>query len=232
MKLGFIVSILFSISLAHAKLIMIIRHGEKINDDIGTLSDIGQARANCLVEVFGNNGTYTTPQKIFAQSTINKTSTRPRDTVIPLAKSLGLDVDLTYQSDNTEGIAKAALGSPESVVLISWSKDNIDNIAKKLGIKKVPDWDSENFDDVWIITDGLQSYIQQPVEKVISDDTYGGNKGLVMFVGKENIVQCMKKYVPNYVPTSDSTTIHVNITTILISILSILFILAIIFSIF
>jgi len=93
---------LLGLTMVNAKLIMIIRHGEKIDDDHSGLSDIGQARANCLVESFGKNGTFTTPQKIYAQSLVGKTSTRPRDTVVPLAQSLGLEVDLTFEDEDTE----------------------------------------------------------------------------------------------------------------------------------
>jgi len=107
MKLKFIINALFGLTLANAKLVMIIRHGEKLNDKVTNLSEKGQARANCLVEAFGTNGFYATPQKIFAQSpSEKKQSTRPRDTVIPLAKSLGLDVDLSYTSNKVKKTRK------------------------------------------------------------------------------------------------------------------------------
>ncbi|OUM62567.1 hypothetical protein PIROE2DRAFT_32069, partial [Piromyces sp. E2] len=145
------VGILLSMTVVHAKLIMIIRHGEKYNDEESTLSDVGQARANCLIEAFGQNGTYVTPQKIYAQNNVGKTSTRPRDTVVPLSQNLQLNLDLSFSSEDIKGVVNSVLNTPEEIILISWSKDNLDNMAKEFGMKKVPDWNSNVFDDIWIL---------------------------------------------------------------------------------
>ena len=158
MRLNIFFFILIGIHLTNAKLVMVIRHGEKINDKMTGLSSKGQARADCLVEAFGSDGIYVTPQKIYAQSTENKKSTRPRDTVTPLAYNLGLEVDLSFKSNDVKKLVKQILNSPEEVVLVSWSNDKIDNIAKQFGIKDINSWDSSIFDDVWMINDGLTFY--------------------------------------------------------------------------
>ncbi|ORY86504.1 hypothetical protein LY90DRAFT_302017, partial [Neocallimastix californiae] len=143
---------LFSIAMAHAKLVMLIRHGEKINDDYTDLSPRGQARAHCLINVFGNNGTYLSPQKIYAQNpTEKKQSTRPRDTVVPLADALGLQVDLSYTSGQIKKLTSDIMSSSDEVTLVSWSNDKIPDIAEKFGINSPPDWDSDVFDDIWMI---------------------------------------------------------------------------------
>ncbi|OUM56510.1 hypothetical protein PIROE2DRAFT_25752, partial [Piromyces sp. E2] len=146
-----------SIIIVNAKLVMIIRHGEKISDEIPTLSPEGEARALCLLNVFGTNGTYVSPQKIFAQNpTIRRRSTRPRDTVLPLAKSLGLKVDLSYSSNKTKRLTDNIKNSPEEVILVSWSKQRIPEIASYLGVENPPHW-GKRFDKIWMISDGHTS---------------------------------------------------------------------------
>ncbi|KAL6599191.1 hypothetical protein U3516DRAFT_913076 [Neocallimastix sp. 'constans'] len=189
----FLISTFLAITFVNAKVIMIIRHGEKINDKVTNLSDKGKARAECLVEAFGNNGVYVTPQKIYAQRpTENRHSTRPRDTVIPLAKSLGLEVDLTYSSGKFKKLVKEIENSSEEIFLISWANDKIDNIAKEFKIKKIPKWDSEVFDDIWVITDDNTSIFKNG-KNVTPAITYHGKKNYEMFIVKENIDQCINK---------------------------------------
>ncbi|OUM66364.1 hypothetical protein PIROE2DRAFT_40834, partial [Piromyces sp. E2] len=154
MKIKSIVSLLLGITLTQAKLVMIIRHGEKLNDEVTNLSPKGEARAACLINVFGNNGTYVSPQKIYAQSpTEKKQSTRPKDTVEPLAKALGLQVDLSFTSGKVKKLANAIAMAPEEVVLVSWSNDKIEDIAEEFGIPNPPKWDGSVFDEVWMLSD-------------------------------------------------------------------------------
>jgi len=160
MKLNFnnLAYILSCMTLVNANLVMIIRHGEKLNDEVTDLSPKGKARAHCLIDIFGNNGTYPTPQKIFAQSpSEKKQSTRPRDTVVPLAEALGLTVDLSYTSGQIKKLTNDIASSTENVVLISWSNDKILEIAEKLGIHNPPEWDKDAFDEIWMVNDNANS---------------------------------------------------------------------------
>jgi len=227
MRFNCIISVLLLCMSCSCKLIMIIRHGEKFNDEESTLSDVGQARANCLVEAFGEKGTYVTPQKIFAQNNVGKTSTRPRDTVTPLAQALHLNVDLTHSSEDIKGNVNSALNAPEDIILISWSKDNLDNMAKEFGLKKVPNWESNVFDDIWILTDGNTPFIKNaPGNTIVSTKTYGGDNGFAMFVAKENVDQCIKKSVPNFTPNvSGASMLKIGVVTIMLSALSVLYLL-------
>jgi len=189
MRVKSIINGLLGLTLANAKLIMLIRHGEKIDDDHTDLSPQGQARAECLTEIFGANGVFTTPQKIYAQRpTQQRQSTRPRDTVTPLANSLGLEVDLTYTSGKFKDLAKYIAISPEEVILVCWGNDRIPNIAKQLGIKKAPEWKGKIFDDVWVLTDNTTPYSNANLQVT---RTLTGTKGLDMYVLKENVEQCM-----------------------------------------
>jgi len=182
--------------LANAKLVMIIRHGEKLNDKVTNLSEKGQARASCLVDVFGSNGVYATPQKIFAQSpSEKKQSTRPRDTVIPLAKSLGLEVDLSYTSGKVKNLVSDIVSSPEDVFLISWSNDKISEIANSFNINQAPKWDGDNFDDIWVISDGKIPYIKKVGVNVTPSSTFNGNGDLNMVIVKENVDDCINRII-------------------------------------
>jgi len=155
MKIKSITSVLLGLTLANAKLIYLIRHGEKLNDKVTNLSPKGEARASCLINVFGNNGTLPSPQKIYAQNpTEKKQSTRPKDTVIPLSDHLGLELDLSFTSGKVKNLAKDIMTIPDDIVLVSWSNDKIPDIAEQLGIVNAPDWDNKVFDDIWVLSDG------------------------------------------------------------------------------
>eukprot|EP00833_Pecoramyces_ruminatium_P017678 jgi/Orpsp1_1/1191710/evm.model.d7180000087974.1 len=220
MKFNNIALMLLGIALTNAKLIMIIRHGEKIDDEHTDLSPTGQARAYCLVDLFGANGTYATPQKIFAQNpTEKKQSTRPRDTVVPLAESLGMEVDLSYTSGQIKKLTSDILSSTEEVTLISWNNDKIPEIAEKFGIVNPPEWKSKTFDDIWMIHDGQTSYLKNAVTKRAE---YAGSNGYIMDIVKQNVNTCIRENVKNYSSsslTSDSVKINYSLIMSVIGVL-------------
>ncbi|KAG4108745.1 hypothetical protein H8356DRAFT_1617522 [Neocallimastix lanati (nom. inval.)] len=221
--------LLLNIALSYAKLVMIIRHGEKLNDDTTDLSPRGKARAYCLVNVFGNNGTYAVPQKIFAQSpSEKKQSTRPKDTVIPLAQILGLNVDLSYTSGKIKKLTNSILSSNDEVTLVSWSNDNIPEIAEKIGINNPPDWNSNVFDEIWMIYDSATTSYYRNSASVSKRETYTGGD-YTMEIVKQNITECITDNVKYFVSntgssTSDSWHITSNLLYVIISIIAYLFI--------
>jgi len=205
LNLNYITLFLSTIALANAKLVMIIRHGEKLNDKVTDLSPRGKARAQCLINIFGNNGVYLTPEHIYAQSpSEKKQSTRPRDTVIPLAESLGLTVNLDYTSGQVKKLVKSIENSTDNkVVLISWSNDNIPDIAEKFGIVNPPEWDSNTFDDIWMLyDDATTSFYNNNVSK---RTTYSGTDGFTMEIVKQNIDECINENVGNFKVTSTNS---------------------------
>ncbi|ORX82431.1 hypothetical protein BCR32DRAFT_183579, partial [Anaeromyces robustus] len=150
--LRYFIILLLGIVAVNAKLIMIIRHGEKLSDKKTDLSPKGKTRAHCLINLFSDNGRYLTPKKIYAQSpSEKKQSTRPRDTVEPLAEALNINVDLSYTSGQIKKLTKDIKNDIEDVILISWSSDNIPDIAEKFGIENPPSWDKNDFDKIWMI---------------------------------------------------------------------------------
>lgn len=197
LNIKYITLALTSLALANAKLIMIIRHGEKVNDKETDLSAKGKARAYCLSEAFGTNGKFTTPLKIYAQSpSEKKQSTRPRDTVQPLADALGIEVDLSYTSGQVKKLAKDVEGSNDEVVLISWSNDNIPDIAEKFGITSPPDWDSDTFDEIWMLSDGTTPYYKN--NGLAKRLTYAGTDGLSMEIIKQDVDDCIQANIENF----------------------------------
>jgi len=197
MKLNNIVLILFFMVLANAKIIMIIRHGEKINDDYTDLSPQGKARAFCLINVFGSNGTYPSPQKIYAQSpSEKKQSTRPRDTVVPLANELGLQVDLSYESGKIKKLTENVIISSEEVILISWSNDKIPEIIEKFGIMDPPEWDKDVFDEIWILSDNTSAAKYPSINNI--NDVITGTEGYSLRVALQNIEGCISENIKNY----------------------------------
>jgi len=180
---------------------MVIRHGEKLSDSNPYLSPRGQARAYCLVNVFGKNGTYATPQKIYAQSpTEKKQSTRPKDTVTPLAKLIDLDVDISYTSGQIKKLTKNIMNTSEEIVLVSWSNDNIPEIAKKFGINNPPKWNSNTFDEIWMIYDqNTPSYYNANHNNLGKRETYDGSEGFTLEIVKQDIEDCINENVSNFV---------------------------------
>ena len=91
----------------HPARVLLIRHGEKPTGDDAAktgLDDDGKKRAKGLHKLFdGKDARFPKPDFIFATADSGK-SHRPRKTVEPLAKSLGLEVDLSFKN-SPEGIA-------------------------------------------------------------------------------------------------------------------------------
>jgi len=223
MRLGYILGLFMVITLSHAKLIFLIRNGEKLSNKVSSLSPVGEARAKCLVELFGNNGTFITPQKIYAKKS-EKKNTRPFDTASPLAQNLQLTIDDSYDNDDTEKLSKNIMKSPEEVVLVVWTNGDIDDIPYDFGVKK-PLWDDKIYDEIWVLTNNSpQSYTKQP--NTVNEITeYNGNADYRMVVVKQDIVQCIKNIVPEYSQlNSGSSIIKANLITILVGIfLTVLF---------
>ncbi len=99
---------------------------------------------------------FTAPNFIFATQ-MSKHSNRPKETVTPLAASLGIHIDDDYMDDDKDikKMVSAILNElvfAGKVVLICWHHGKIPDIAKALGISKPPTWDGKVFDRVWQIT--------------------------------------------------------------------------------
>ena len=160
-----------------SSIIILIRHGEKISDDYTDLSPEGQARADCLPELFTKENIGYIPSKIYANKRTD-TSTRPYDTVIPLAKKLGLEIEEFNKSSNKkikEFVKNTLLKDEHDVILVCSSHQNIPLISELIG-KEVDVSGNKGFDKYFIfkngkiIEKGKQSdYIGKCIEKKVKN---------------------------------------------------------------
>ena len=153
--------------------IMLIRHAEKplreprdTDDGVGSggrhgLSPRGERRARMLMEYFAPadgvlpDGPIRTPKFIFAASTTPAHhSTRPADTVRPVAAALGLAVQEEFGSDPPFDAVAVALEAAAALgpVLVGWRFDTLPELARAIGAKGVPaDWPASRFDMTWVL---------------------------------------------------------------------------------
>ncbi|ORX77673.1 hypothetical protein BCR32DRAFT_328847 [Anaeromyces robustus] len=184
MQLKFLINTLLGITLVNARIIMLLRHGEKLDDSMVYLSNQGIARSECLAEKFGT--VFYPPNKIYSQCpNEEKPSTRPRDTATPIAQKFNLNITLYYNKGQADALVKDIKQSPEEIVLVSWSNDELNNIAKEFGIPNPPAWDGKIFDQLWIIN------------KIGDPFVLEGNdiKPLAVYYGKENNMKVVKQDV-------------------------------------
>ena len=115
--------------------VLVIRHGEK--PDQGTdLSPAGQQRADAYVRYFEKFIVNSSPLKLdhlFAAAD-SKTSHRPRLTLEPLSKALGLAIDARYsETQNQDLAADLRKKKPGDQILICWHHQEIPDLLKALG---------------------------------------------------------------------------------------------------
>jgi len=154
------------------KLVMIIRHGEKPKkkgkgvvgiDPTGKIDDhsltpVGWQRARALADVFDGQGPtppgLTRPAAIFAAgANDNGQGARTRETVMPLAEKLGVQVNATYGKGDEQALAQAVESQP-GPTLISWQHSEIPDIAQSFGaVSPAPptEWPDDRYDVVWTL---------------------------------------------------------------------------------
>jgi broad specificity phosphatase PhoE len=160
--------------------IMLIRHAEKPNGDGGpglmpdgtqnpeALTATGWTRANALVGLFAPNGAaqrppLERPASLFASGS---QSLRPKQTLAPLAASLGLPITTFLKGQEAE--LAAAVKAAEGPALISWQHEAIPEIAALIlgradGVPPV--WPGHRFDLIWVFDlqgDGTWTFAQAP----------------------------------------------------------------------
>lgn len=151
--------------------IMLIRHAEKPTDGRGgidsagrrderSLSVPGWSRAGALAPYFaspsdrGQGSSLSRPEHVFAaRATAMHPSTRPRDTVQPLAEVLGLSVDERWSDEDPVERVAELLRKFEVPVLVCWRHDHLPAltraILKEAGIPEA--WPADRFDLTWIV---------------------------------------------------------------------------------
>ena len=116
--------------------ILIIRHGEKPDSGCG-LSPEGQERAMAYVNYFKNFTVDSKPLRLdylFAGAD-TKDSHRPRLTIEPLGKALGLSIDTRFQNTEFSELAHEIQIRPHGKnILICWRHGEIPNLLSAFGV--------------------------------------------------------------------------------------------------
>jgi hypothetical protein len=131
---------------------VLIRHAEKTGrpDDPG-LSALGQQRASALADMFVAR--WGLPDFIIACRSTAK-STRPVDTVLPLATKLGLPILDRWSTQDFAHLAVAVANDAIyacKAILICWRHDTLQPLANALGAPDAPPWPSTQYDCAWVI---------------------------------------------------------------------------------
>jgi len=152
--------------------IMIVRHAEKPvepppygvtedgEEDKYSLCVRGWQRAGALIHFFEQpyRDGIETPQRIFAAGTTqddpsveekDAKSHRPHETLKPLARKLGIDIDASVPVGREDAMVQA-LKATSGIVLVAWEHKRIPKIARGF-FSDAPDWDGDRFDVVWIL---------------------------------------------------------------------------------
>jgi hypothetical protein len=115
--------------------ILVIRHAEKPDEGYG-LSAAGEARANAYVNYFKNYKIDGQPLKLdylFAAAD-SKESHRPRLTIEPSAKALGLAIDSRFKDKHFQELADEIRSKPHGkAILITWHHGQIPSLLRALG---------------------------------------------------------------------------------------------------
>jgi len=143
--------------LAMPSQVILIRHAEK--PDIGNgLSKAGFQRAAAFVPFFTLNpesNLFNSPAVIFSQGTShNHQSTRPCQTVGPLANALGVDLISEFSQQKYDDMVKEIKSNSTyngKTVLICWSHQCLGDIAASFGVSPKPTYPDGIFDRLWII---------------------------------------------------------------------------------
>ena len=178
-----------------SNLVMLIRHAEKpigvappfgVTEegvvDSESLTPRGWQRAGALVRRFGGqvgpaSSMLPVPTHLFASRIApGSSSRRPQQTLLPLAASLGLTVDVTIPKPDIARLAAAILAI-DGVVLVSWEHRLIPSLAATLTGRPslTPTiWPDDRFDVVWILerhADRDPFRFRQVLQRVLAGDS-------------------------------------------------------------
>ena len=174
--------------------LMFIRHGEEpdANGDSGvtqdgksdprSLSVHGWSRAGALVALFDprdadgkplpTRAGLDRPTRIFAPEPGQSNSRRSWETVLPLAASLNLQVDLRFAPKQTAQLA-GALAAVPGPVLVAWKHEHIAEIISHLSgvTPPPPSWPEGRYDVIYVLTrsGGGWSFSQQ-AQMLLAED--------------------------------------------------------------
>jgi broad specificity phosphatase PhoE len=146
--------------------VVFVRHGEKPASGLGQLDCKGLRRALALPAVLDKQ--FGKPDAIFAPNpSAQKRDAgqsydyiRPLVTIEPTAIRLGMPVSVQIGFDDVAGLQKALTESSlaDKRVFVAWEHRYIVEVARALltraggDASKVPEWKSEDFDSIYVVT--------------------------------------------------------------------------------
>jgi hypothetical protein len=161
-----------STSHASASIIMLIRHAEKPPDsppphgvsldghhEKDSLTVQGWQRAGALACLFApTHGTPRTqglaePRFLYASNPHKHKSKRSQETLTPLARKLGLEINTDFTPGEEEALARDAR-TRSGVVLICWRHQHLPHIAHHLlgnNASAPQSWADDRYDVVWVL---------------------------------------------------------------------------------
>lgn len=141
--------------------VILLRHAEKPRNEADRhLSPIGEMRAKALVDLFSTNAPWSSncaPVALFApKAGRDGSGVRPRETLEPLAKRLGLPIRTPYSRKDHAELIQHLLSDPEfdgKTVVVCWVHEYLGLMAKELGVaRKVGAWPSKVYDRLWVVS--------------------------------------------------------------------------------
>jgi phosphohistidine phosphatase SixA len=151
--------------------VLLIRHAEEPEKG-PDLSPRGQERAKALVKLF--NGRFPKPTAIYATAS-SKASSRPVETVQPLAEILRLKVNERYAEVKYKTMADAILADHSATgqhVLVCWHHGTLPELAEALGVEKAPKWPETRYDGLWVIRYNTgKAVLTEEGEKLLDGDS-------------------------------------------------------------
>lgn len=166
---------------------MLIRHAEKAAEgeqavdrrgwpEPASLSVTGWMRAAALARLFAEPaGHLVLPQHLVAaRATPAHPSTRPRDTLQPLAERLGLAIDETLSADDPPAAIAEHLHRLQGPVLVCWRHETLPALANQLLQRaEAPGrWPDKTYDMVWVVERARLSWsLVQVPQKLLPGDT-------------------------------------------------------------
>jgi phosphohistidine phosphatase SixA len=158
------------------KTVYIIRHAEKPEDPQNpNLSPQGVERAQALAK--NCEKLFEKLDCVFAAQTSVRSS-RPVDTIHPLAQAIHLEIDSSVSNKDYLILAAKLLASPTDyggkTMLICWHHENIPHLAQGLRATNAPlNWESEVFDRIWVLNyqSSGEVYFQDLAQDLLTGDS-------------------------------------------------------------
>jgi hypothetical protein len=152
--------------------IILMRHAEQDDNSGPHLSLKGKTRALALPPEFVRD--FGKPVAIYAMKQHrDKTSNRPVETMKPLSKYFGVEINDSYEKNEIEMAIKEILERYKSgIVVLCWQHDELKDAAKQLGINNTPTWDSKDYDHFWVIQPEKKNLTVVPQRLLFGDSSH------------------------------------------------------------